>query len=113
VAGADLAFQACNLQHQDDIVKGSSNHRQLEYASGFSLLEMMMVLTLILLAATITQPIYQNMILRGWRRHRFGMSANWSARGVDPVMASPQDLPALSLRGSQTFGGQCLRHPRA
>jgi general secretion pathway protein G len=31
---------------------------------GFSLLEMMMVLTLILLAATITQPIYQNMILR-------------------------------------------------
>ena len=30
---------------------------------GFSLLELMMVMTLILLAATITQPIYQNIIL--------------------------------------------------
>jgi len=30
---------------------------------GFSLLELMMVLTMILLAATITQPIYQNIVL--------------------------------------------------
>jgi len=39
-------------------------HRQPRFPPGFSLLEMMMVLTMILLAATITQPIYQSMILR-------------------------------------------------
>jgi len=46
-------------------MRSHSGGREPESAPGFSLLELMMVLTLILLAATITQPIYQNMIPRG------------------------------------------------
>jgi prepilin-type N-terminal cleavage/methylation domain-containing protein len=40
------------------------NHPERRGPQAFSLLEMMMVLTLILLAASITQPIYQNIMLR-------------------------------------------------
>ena len=40
------------------------NHPERRGRQAFSLLEMMMVLTLILLAAAIAQPIYQNIMLR-------------------------------------------------
>ena len=40
------------------------NHPERRGPQAFSLLEMMMVLTLILLAASIAQPIYQNIMLR-------------------------------------------------
>lgn len=40
------------------------NHPERRGAQAFSLLEMMMVLTMILLAAAIAQPIYQNIMLR-------------------------------------------------
>lgn len=46
------------------VMTGHRKHRGTSHPWGFSLLEMMMVLTLILIAATISQPIYQNMILR-------------------------------------------------
>ncbi len=40
------------------------NHSERRGPQAFSLLEMMMVLTMILLAASIAQPIYQNIMLR-------------------------------------------------
>ncbi len=40
------------------------NHPGRRSPQAFSLLEMMIVLTLILIAATITQPIYQNIMVR-------------------------------------------------
>jgi len=45
-------------------VNPKGNHPESRCLPAFSLLEMMMVLTLILLAASISQPIYQNMMLR-------------------------------------------------
>lgn len=42
--------------------KGHSSARNSINAPGFSLLELMMVMVLILLAATISQPIFQNVI---------------------------------------------------
>ena len=70
---------------KSQIPKGSS------VPLGFSLIEVMMVLTLILIAASITQPIYQNIMLRareaalrdtlytmrGWRIHCFGCVRPW------------------------------------
>jgi len=43
-------------------MRGQSCRREADSTPAFSLLELMMVMTLILLAATITQPIYQNII---------------------------------------------------
>jgi len=40
------------------------DHPEARYLPAFCVLEMMMVLTLILIAARLTQPIYQNIILR-------------------------------------------------